>query len=247
MLRFSNFPRNSNSRNFPRKIPARTSFLRKSWRVFHDKFLIGRCFCGFILPVLDYCSEVWCSAADTHLKLLHRVVSGACFLAGGVLNCDLSHRRYVAVLCMLYKIKCNPKHPLGGALPVPLCQSVIHALLWSHIGILLRLLAAEPRSTAGLLFLSQYLSGMIWLTPYLMVWDWRVSRAGPMPFWWPSFSLLFCLQLFSLFLVFLYRLDVWCWGLRTDKVSISLSQPCIAHLLLLLLNEVGNARLGEID
>ena len=53
------------------------------------------------------------------LKILDRVVSGACFLAFGVLNCDLSHRRSVAVLCMLYKIRCNPKHPLCGALPVP--------------------------------------------------------------------------------------------------------------------------------
>ena len=47
------------------------------------------------------------------------IVSGACFIAGAVLNCDLSHRRSVAVLCMLYKIRCNPKHPLFGALPVP--------------------------------------------------------------------------------------------------------------------------------
>ena len=81
--------------------------------------LIGRCFWGFVLPVLEYCSAVWCSAADTHLKLLDRVVTGACFLAGGVLNCNLSHRRSVAVLCMVYKIRCNPKHPLCGALPVP--------------------------------------------------------------------------------------------------------------------------------
>ena len=94
-------------------------FLRKSWRVFHDILLIGRCFWGSVLPVLEYCSAVWCSAADTHLKRLDRVVSGACFLAGGVLNCDLSHRRSVAVLCMLYKIRCNPKHPLCGPLPVP--------------------------------------------------------------------------------------------------------------------------------
>ena len=65
------------------------------------------------------CSAVWCTAADTHLKLLDRVVSGACFLAGGVLNCDISHRRSVAVLCVLYKIRCNPTHPLCGALPVP--------------------------------------------------------------------------------------------------------------------------------
>ena len=62
---------------------------------------------------------MWCSAADTYLKLLDSIVSGACFLAGGVINCDLSHCRSVAVLCMLYKIRCNPKHPLCGALPVP--------------------------------------------------------------------------------------------------------------------------------
>ena len=48
--------------------------------------VFGRCFWGFVLPVLVYCSAVWCSAADTHLKLLDRVVSGACFIAGGVLN-----------------------------------------------------------------------------------------------------------------------------------------------------------------
>ena len=93
--------------------------LRKSWRVFHDKVLIGRCFWRFVLPVLEYCSAVWCSAADTHLKLLDRVVSDACFLAGGMLNCDLSYRRSVAVLCMMYKIRWNPKHPLCGALTVP--------------------------------------------------------------------------------------------------------------------------------
>ena len=92
-----------------------------------------------------------------------------------------------------------------------MCQSGLHAVLWSHISILLHLPAAEPRSIAGLLFPSQYLSRMIWLTPYLIVWDWRVSRAGPMPFCWPSCSLLFCFQLFSLSLLFLYRLVVWGW------------------------------------
>ena len=75
--------------------------------------------CSFCLTVLEYCSAVWCLAADTHLKLLDRVVSCACFIAGGVLNCDLSHLRSVAVLCMLYKIRCSPKHPLCGAQPVP--------------------------------------------------------------------------------------------------------------------------------
>ena len=86
-----------------RSASQRLGILRKSWLVFHDKLLIGRCFWGFVLLVLEYCSAVWCSAADTHHKLLYRVVSGACCLAGGVLNCDLSHRRSVAVL--LYAVQ----------------------------------------------------------------------------------------------------------------------------------------------
>ena len=88
----------------------------KSWRVFHDRSLLGRCFRGSILPVLEYCSAVWCSAADTHLELLDRAVSGARFLTGCVFECDISHRRSMAVLCMIYKIRCNPVHPLNGAI-----------------------------------------------------------------------------------------------------------------------------------
>ena len=60
-----------------------------------------------------------CSAANTHLKQLDRAVSGARFLTGGVFECDIFHRRSVAVLCMLYKIRCNPVHPLIGALLGP--------------------------------------------------------------------------------------------------------------------------------
>ena len=80
----------------------RLGILRKSWRVFHDRSLLDRCFRSFVLLVLEYCSSLWCSAADTHNKLLDRVVSGARFLTRGVFECDISHRRSVAVLCMLY-------------------------------------------------------------------------------------------------------------------------------------------------
>ena len=79
-------------RSVSRAASQRLGVLRKSGRVFHDKLLIGRCFWGLVLPVLEYYSAVWCSAANTHLKLLDRVVSSACFIAGSVLNCDLSHR-----------------------------------------------------------------------------------------------------------------------------------------------------------
>ena len=60
-----------------------------------------------------------CSAADSRLKLLDRVVRSAGFLAGGVLECNLTHRRSVEELCMLFKIKSNPMHPLSSALPLP--------------------------------------------------------------------------------------------------------------------------------
>ena len=119
-------------RSVSRAASQRLGILRKSCRVFHDKLLIGRCFWGFVLPVLEYCSAVWCSAADTHLKLLDSVVSGACFLVGGVLNCDLCHHRSVAVLCMLYKIRYNPKHPLCGCLWSPLCANPGYTRFFDH-------------------------------------------------------------------------------------------------------------------
>ena len=101
-----------------RAASQRIGILRKSWQLFHDRRLLGRCFRGFVLPFLEYCYAVWCSPADTHLKLLYRVVSGVNFLTVGVFECDLAHRRSVAVLFMLYKIRCNPIHPLYDALPV---------------------------------------------------------------------------------------------------------------------------------
>ena len=102
-----------------RAASQRLGILRKSWRVLNDRSLLGRCFRGFVLPVLEYCSAVWCSATDTHHKLLDRALSGARFLTGGVFECDIANRRSLAVLCMLYKIRCNPVHPLNGAQPGP--------------------------------------------------------------------------------------------------------------------------------
>ena len=95
----------------------RLGIIRKSWQVFHDWSFLLRSFWSFVLPVLEYCSAVWCSAAESHLKLLDRVVRSTGFLAGCVLECkcNLAHRRSVAEFCMLLKIKSNPMHPLSGA------------------------------------------------------------------------------------------------------------------------------------
>ena len=92
-----------------------------------------------------------CHTVSTHLKLRDRVVtvvtvvSGASFLTVGVSECDIADRLSVAVLYMLYKFRRNPMPSLYGALPVPYVPVRLHMVLWSHIHIIMRLLAAVPR------------------------------------------------------------------------------------------------------
>ena len=78
--------------------------------------LLVRCFRGFVLQLLEYCSALHCSDANTRVRLLDRVVSGASFIAGDVIECNLSNIRSVTVLCML-KIMSYPisMHPLSCA------------------------------------------------------------------------------------------------------------------------------------
>ena len=90
--------------------------------------------------------------------------SCVCFIRSGVTRCTL--------LMVLYLDR--------------MCQCGLHAVLWSHIGTLMHHLAAEPCITTELLFLSRCPSLTIFLTTYSMVWDWQVSRAGPMLLYWPK-------------------------------------------------------------
>ena len=53
---------------------TRVGILRKIMSVFRDVAVVAKCFWAFILPVLEYCSLVWMSAATFHLLLLDRVV-----------------------------------------------------------------------------------------------------------------------------------------------------------------------------
>ena len=133
-----------------------------------------------------------------------------CFIRSGVTQCTL--------LMVLYLER--------------MCQCGLHVVLWSHIGTLMHHLAAEPCSTAGLLFTSRCPSGTILLTPYSMVWDLRVSRAGPMLLYWPKllYPYYSLLLFFSLSFLSVYRLILWGWGLWTDRVYITFSQPCTADL-----------------
>ena len=152
--------------------------------------------------------------------MTHRVVSGGRFLTGGVFESDIVHRRSVAVLCILYMIRCSRMHPLYGALPVPYVPVRVtqRCLGGTSVYLIMCLFATEPRCTTGSLFPSQCPNGTILLTLYSIVWEWRVSRAGPKLFYCPC-SIHFCLLLFfSPSLLSVYRLVLWGWGLWTDRV-----------------------------
>ena len=41
-------------RSVSRAASQRLGILRKSWRVFHDRSILGRCFLSFVLPFLEY-------------------------------------------------------------------------------------------------------------------------------------------------------------------------------------------------
>ena len=43
-------------RSVSRAASQRLGILKKSWKVFHDRLLLGRYFRGFVLPVLEYSS-----------------------------------------------------------------------------------------------------------------------------------------------------------------------------------------------
>ena len=159
------------------------------------------------------------------------LVSGDLFPALGVFECDISHRRSVAVPCVLNEIRCNPAHPLNSALPgsyVPV--RVTRGALVAH-----RYTYAPPRCRT--LQYSRTLkpfSVSLWndlLNPVFDGVDWRVSKSGPMLLYWPKLLYpYYSLLVFSLSLLSVYRLVLWGWGLRTDRVYITLSQPCTPDL-----------------
>ena len=135
-----------------REASQRLGILRKFWRVFHDDHFLrdasGVLSCPFWSTVLQCGARL---PIHTLHALLDSEVSGTRFLTGGVLECDIAHRRSVAVQCMLYKIRCNSMHWLRNALPVwgnyhldRMCQCWLHAVPWSHIGIIVRRFVAEP-------------------------------------------------------------------------------------------------------
>ena len=193
-----------------RAASQRLGVLRKSWHVFRDRSHLVRCFRGFVLPVLEYYSAVWCSAADTHLKLLDRAISGARFLAGGVFECDISHRRSVAVMCMLYKIRCNPVRPLNGALPRPYVPARV-----THGSLVANRYTYAPPGCRTLQHSRTFIPFTVSLwndlaNPVFDVVGLAGFKSRPMLLYWPKLLYpYYSLLLFSLSLISVYRLVLW--------------------------------------
>ena len=81
-------------------------FVRDAFGVLSCPFWSTVLQCGARLPIYT-----------TRAPLVDPAVSGARFRTGGVFECNIAHRRSVAVLCMLHKIRCNPMYSLNDALP----------------------------------------------------------------------------------------------------------------------------------
>ena len=86
-------------------------------------------------------------------------------------------------ICSMYKIGCNPMLPLYGALLVPVRVTrgalVAHRYTYAPA----RCRTSQYRRTCIVISVSLW---TISLTPYSMVWDWRVSTAGLMLFYCPN-------------------------------------------------------------
>ena len=153
-------------------------------------------------------------------------------LTGSVFECNIAHRSSVSVLCMMYKIVCNPMHPIYCALPVPYVpvrvargSMVAHRCTHSCAFSLQNL-----NSSAVTLFSFQCLCGPILLTMYLMVWDCWVSRARLILFYWPKMQDPFLSSTVFLFLFFL-SIGSYCGAVVFRMIRCkSLFHPCTADL-----------------
>ena len=143
----------------------------------------------------------------------------------------------VEELCMMYKIRCNPMHPLYGALLVPYVPVRITRVTVAAY----RFTYALPRCRT-----SQHPSTFIPLSVSLwndftdpvfdMVWDWWVSIAGPMLFNRPKLLYPF---LSSTIILFLYFLSI---GRGCEDVVFGLI-VCIQWWILCMLSKPCNADL----
>ena len=137
---------------------------------------------------------------------------------------------------MLYKIRWNPVHPLNGTLPGPYVPArVTRSALVAH-----RYTYAPPRcrtSQCSRTFIPTLVS--LWNDLANHVFDGVVlagfkSRDQCLVYLNCSIPTI-VFYYFSLSFLFVYMFVFWGFSLRTDRVYITLSQPCTADLFLIII------------
>ena len=95
----------------------RIDILRLVKRIFVDTSLLLCCYFEFVLPILEYCSLVWGSAAECRLQLLDRQMYSVARLYPNQSLLSLYHQWRVVGLSMLYNVNLNTNHCLFIDLP----------------------------------------------------------------------------------------------------------------------------------
>ena len=98
-------------------VSQRISIFKLVKCIFVQTSVLLRCYFSFVLPILEYCSPVWGSAAECHLQLLGRQVYSVAILCPDQSFLSLCHRRRVVGLSMLYKVNSNSNHCRFSELP----------------------------------------------------------------------------------------------------------------------------------
>ena len=97
-------------------VSQRIGILMLVKRIFMATSALLRCY-FVVLPILEYCSPMWGSAAECHFQLLECQVYLVARLSPDQNFLSLCHRRCVAGLCMLFKVNVNSNHCLFNELP----------------------------------------------------------------------------------------------------------------------------------
>ena len=106
--------------NMSASAARKLGIVRKASHIYDCEKTNFTCFRSFILPLLEYCSPVWMSAAARDLSLLDRVVRGGRFLFPNSRSYDLDHRRIISCLSMFHKLYFNRELYLSSLVPEPL-------------------------------------------------------------------------------------------------------------------------------
>ena len=149
--------------------------------------MLLRCYYAFVLPILEYCSPAFWSAAECHVRLLERRVYSVVRLCPDQTLLSFCHRRHVAVLCLLYIARLVPNRINVCSVSFHLLLSECHTseLLLQLIHYSLKYQAVERRNLHGVSCRLKLLCGItvptLCLTPELSMGLREQSSVGCFP------------------------------------------------------------------